>query len=148
MALSPEGRVAVAAARSAVSDGREVGPNTVTVLLAELDEAEERPPMPDVSDAPQFGRRPIPAEAWACPEQPRLRGAAAAAFGSFKFRGYEGRVHRSLTVSLTDARGQVQTFELPLSVEYHDGELRLVPDLAALDGELLAAMDAGTFGRS
>lgn len=36
-ALSGAGRVAVVAARSAVSDGREIGPNTVGVLLAELD---------------------------------------------------------------------------------------------------------------
>lgn len=90
----------------------------------------EPPPMPDVSDAPQF----------------RLRAAAAAPFGSFKFQGYEGRVHRPLMVSLTDERGQVQTFELRLSAEYQNGELRLVPDLAALDAAVDAAVAAGAFG--
>jgi hypothetical protein len=35
-ALTPAGRVALAAARSALSDGRDVGANTVAVLVLEL----------------------------------------------------------------------------------------------------------------
>lgn len=47
MTLSNEARVAMLAARSAVADGRHVGPNTVAVLLAALERLE---PVVDVDE--------------------------------------------------------------------------------------------------
>lgn len=77
---------------------------------------------------------------------PKVRAAGGAASDPVRlvFRGYEGRLSAELT--LTDERGREQTFDVPLTADYTDGVPRFVPDVLAVNDELFAAIDAGTFG--